>query len=126
MSNLGESRAEVGDSLRIMRRRRFLNPTQHEGPMATMGNYLFDVALVLGVGLFIMALSSFGLSDLLSKHDLTIVKNPGKRNMTILTRQNGQLTTYTNTGKPASGQGDMVGRIYRLEDGKLIYVPGAE
>lgn len=120
----GEPRTEMGSSLNFMRRRRMLNPTQHEGPMATMGNYLFDVALVLGVGLFIMALSSFGLSDVLSKHDMTIVKNPGKRNMTILTRKNGQVYTYTNTGQAASGQGDIVGKIYRLQDGKLIYVPG--
>lgn len=94
--------------------------------MATMGNYLFDVALVLGVGLFIMALSSFGLSDLLSTHDLTLVKNPGKRNMTIITRKDGQITSYANTGEPVEGQGDVVGRIYRLSDGQLVYVPGGQ
>jgi len=46
--------------------------------------------------------------------------------MTIVTRKNGQITTYSNTGKPTEGVGDVVGRIYRLKNGELIYVPGAE
>jgi hypothetical protein len=123
MALSGEGRSDARGSLVFMRRSRNLNALQQQGPMATMGNYLFDVALVLGVGLFLMALNSFGLGDLISKNDLTVVMNPGTRNIRILTRENGQVTKYSNTGKTAQGEGTAMGTIYKLNTGQLVYVP---
>jgi hypothetical protein len=108
----------------FMRRRGRIARAHHEDPMATMGN-LFDVAILMGVGLLIMALSSFGLRDLLSKDNLTIVKNPGQPNMEIITRQAGRITRLTKTGQQAQGAGVPVGTVYKLESGQMIWVPNA-
>jgi hypothetical protein len=106
----------------FMRRRRLLGTMHHEDPMATMGN-LFDIAILMGVGLLIMALSSFGLSDLLSNTDTTIVKNPGKSNMEIVTRKGGKITRLQQTGQQSEGPGTPVGTVYRLQSGEMVWVP---
>jgi hypothetical protein len=108
----------------FMRRRRLLHSIHHEDPMATMGN-LFDIAILLGVGLLIMALSSYGLSDLLSNADTTLVKNPGKPNMEIITRKGGKITRLKQTGKQTEGPGTPVGTVYQLQSGEMIWVPDA-
>ncbi len=92
--------------------------------MATMGN-LFDIAILMGVGLLIMALSSFGLRDLLSNADTTIVKNPGKPDMEIITRKGGKITRLQQTGQQAEGSGTPVGTVYRLQSGEMVWVPNA-
>lgn len=118
-----EIQRQAGPSpLLFMRSKRLLSPTHHEDPMASMAN-LFDVAILMGVGLLIMALSSFGLRDLLSNNDMTIVKNPGKQDMQIISRQNGQITTLGRTGDTATGSGVPVGTVYKLTDGQMIWVP---
>jgi hypothetical protein len=106
----------------FMKRRRLLHPIHHEDPMSTMGN-LFDIAILMGVGLLIMALSSFGLSDLLSNADTTIVKNPGKSNMEIVTRKGGKITRLKQTGQQTEGPGTPVGTVYRLQSGEMVWVP---
>jgi len=106
----------------FLKRRRLLNPIHHEDPMATMGN-LFDIAILMGVGLLIMALSSFGLRDLLSNADTTIVKNPGKPDMEIITRKGGKITRLQQTGQQAEGPGTPVGTVYRLQSGEMVWVP---
>lgn len=106
----------------FMRRRSLSHPIHDEDPMAMMGN-LFDIALLIGIGLLIMALSSFGLNDLLTKADTTIVKNPGTKNMEIVTRKGGKITRLKQTGKTTEGAGTPVGTVYRLESGEMIWVP---
>jgi hypothetical protein len=106
----------------IMRRRRLSHPIHNEDPMSMMGN-LFDIALLIGIGLLIMALSSFGLNDLLTNADTTIVKNPGKKDMEIVTRQGGKITRLKQTGTQTEGPGTAVGTVYRLQTGEMIWVP---
>jgi hypothetical protein len=113
-------RAAAGGS--FMRRRRLSHPIHEEDPMAMMGN-LFDIALLIGIGLLIMALSSFGLNDLLTNTDTTIVKNPGQSNMEIVTRKGGKITHLKQTGNKAEGPGTAVGTVYRLQSGEMIWVP---
>jgi len=113
---------DAGKPRSFMRRRRLLSTVHHEDPMATMGN-LFDIAILMGVGLLIMALSSFGLSDLLSNADTTIVKNPGKSNMEIVTRKGGKITRLKQTGQQSEGPGTAVGTVYRLQSGEMVWVP---
>jgi hypothetical protein len=122
MPALDTDRPGGNRGLLFMHSRRLLSVAHHEDPMATMGN-LFDVAILMGVGLLIMALSSFGLRDLLSNNDLTIVKNPGKQDMQIISRQNGQITTMQRTGTQAKGEGTPVGTVYKLTNGQMIWVP---
>jgi hypothetical protein len=106
----------------FMRRRRLSHPIHNEDPMSMMGN-LFDIALLIGIGLLIMALSSFGLKDLLTNADTTIVKNPGTPNMEIVTRKGGKITRLKQTGQQTEGPGMAIGTVYRLQTGEMIWVP---
>lgn len=109
----------------FLKRRRMLIPDRHGDPMESMGN-LFDVAVLIGVGFMIMALSSFGLRDLLQKSDITIVKDPGTPNMEIVTRTNGKITRLKSTDREAEGAGQAIGTVYRLQNGDVIWVPKDE
>ncbi len=108
----------------FLRRRSLQHPIHQEDPMSMMGN-LFDIALLIGIGLLIMALSSFGLNDLLTNADTTIVKNPGKPDMEIITRKGGKITRLQQTGDKTEGPGTAIGTVYRLQSGEMIWVPNA-
>ena len=110
----GRGRGLLGRSLQ--------HPIHQEDPMSMMGN-LFDIALLIGIGLLVMALSSFGLKDLLTNADTTIVKNPGKSDMEIITRNGGEITRLKQTGNKTEGPGTAVGTVYRLQTGEMIWVP---
>lgn len=98
--------------------------TDHAGdPMESTGN-LFDVAILIGVGFLIVALSGFGLQELLSTEDVTIVKNPGEEDMEIITKTAGQIERLERTDDLGEGRGYAVGTVYRLEDGTMIWAPG--
>ena len=92
--------------------------------MEAMGN-LFDVAVLIGVGFLIMALSSFGLNELIGKDDVTIVKNPGTSKMTMIRRQNGKIERLKSSDQQAQGQGAAIGTVYRLSDGRVIWSPNS-
>jgi hypothetical protein len=119
---LRDSNGTRARGAKVMRRTSLSNPIHHEDPMSMMGN-LFDIALLIGIGLLIMALSSFGLNDLLTNADTTIVKNPGKKDMEIVTRQGGKITRLKQTGTQTEGPGTAVGTVYRLQTGEMIWVP---
>ena len=53
--------------------------------MGTVAN-LFDVAMVFAVALMVALVSRFNMTEMFSKEDFTMVKNPGKENMEIIRR----------------------------------------
>jgi hypothetical protein len=106
----------------FMHRRRHLLPDGNGDPMEAMGN-LFDVATLIGVGFLIMALSSFGLQELVSAEDVTIVKNPGASDMEIVTKSEGRIERLQRTQDMDEGRGYAIGTVYRLDDGTVIWVP---
>jgi len=95
----------------------------HPDPMDGMAN-LFDVAILIGVGFMVMAMSSFGLKELITKQDVTIVKNPGTAQMEIITKADGKIKTLKRTDKSAEGKGAAVGTVYQLDDGRMVWIPG--
>ena len=111
-----------GRSPVFLKRKRTVKPDDMGDPMASMGN-LFDVAMLIGVGFLIMALSSMGLREMFDKADLTIVKNPGTANMEIITKSKGKITRLKTTSSTAEGEGTAIGTVYRLQDGQVIWVP---
>ncbi len=108
--------------MRFMRKRRLVSRAQHEDPMASMAN-LFDLMLLLAVGLFIMALSSYGLGGLLTQKDFSLVTNPGTQNERIVTKNGSTITTLKPTSNSVTGVGKRVGSIFSV-NGNLVYVPG--
>jgi hypothetical protein len=92
--------------------------------MATVSN-LFDVAMVFAVALMVALVTHFNMTEVFSKEDYTIVKNPGKENMEIITKEGQNIRRYTPSENQQSSQkkGKRVGVAYELENGEVIYVP---
>ena len=110
-----------------MKRRRLLGGDEENDPMSVVGN-LFDVAMVFAVALMVALVTRYNMTEMLSPEDFTMVKNPGKENMEIITKEGKQINRYTpSQDQSASGKrGKKVGIAYELENGEIIYVPEGE
>ena len=99
-----------------MSRRRVLNATEDHDPVAMLSN-LFDVAMVFAVALMVALVTKFNMTEIFSQEDYTMVKNPGKENMTI--------TKYkpSESQEKSGKKGKKVGIAYEMENGEIIYVP---
>jgi hypothetical protein len=77
---------------------------------------LFDLGIVLSVAFLLAALSSLHLSGTITRSGLrqpAIVVAPGQK-----------VAPLPTPGGRAIGQGTQVGVVYRLADGRLVYVQG--
>ena len=109
----------------MKRKRRFLQNADDDDPMATVSN-LFDVAMVFAVALMVALVTHFNMAEMLSNEDFTVVKNPGKENMEIITKEGQKINRYTPSDEQNSSDsklGRRVGTAYELENGEIIYVP---
>lgn len=95
-------------------------------PMSVVSN-LFDVAMVFAVALMVALVSRYNMTEIFSQEDFTMVKNPGKENMEIITKEGEKINRYTpaedENQSGDSGRGRRVGVAYELENGDVIYVP---
>ena len=107
-----------------MKRNRLLHNQTDSDPMGTVAN-LFDVAMVFAVALMVALVTRFNMTEMFSKEDFTMVKNPGKENMEIITQEGQEIKRYTpSEEQETSGKrGKIVGVAYQLESGEIIYVP---
>ena len=107
-----------------MKRRRILNTGEDHDPVALLSN-LFDVAMVFAVALMVALVTKFNMTEVFSQEDYTMVKNPGKDNMEIITKEGQKITRYKpSESQDASGKkGRKVGIAYEMESGEIIYVP---
>lgn len=108
-----------------MSRRRRTNHDEDDDPMSVVSN-LFDVAMVFALALMVALVTRFNMTEMFSKEDFTIVKNPGKENMEIITKEGQQINRYTpseNQDASDGRRGKRVGVAYELENGEIIYVP---
>jgi hypothetical protein len=105
-------------------RRRLLRTEEDTDPVSVVAN-LFDVAMVFAVALMVALVTRYNMTEVFSQEDYTMVKNPGKENMEIITKEGDRINRYTpsdnqqQTGK----RGKKVGIAYELESGEIIYVP---
>ncbi len=80
---------------------------------------MFDIGIVLAVGFLLAALSSLGLSDAVNENGLT------KPTLEQIPLQPGQTPQpVPSEGVKTAGRGTPVGTVYRLADGRLVYVTG--
>lgn len=106
-------------------RRSLLRRGEDSDPMSVVSN-LFDVAMVFAVALMVALVSRYNMTEMLSQEDFTMVKNPGKENMEIITKEGNKINRYTpsDSQDEQTGQrGRKVGIAYELENGEIIYVP---
>lgn len=105
--------------------RSMLNMAEDDDPMSVVSN-LFDVAMVFAVALMVALVTRYNMTEMFSKEDFTMVKNPGKENMEIITKEGEKINRYTPSEDQthADGtKGKRVGVAYELENGEIIYVP---
>ena len=92
-------------------------------PLSVIVN-LFDVAMVVAVALMVAMVMHMNMTEVFTQEDYTIVKNPGKDNMEIITKEGNKINKYTPSEEQSSGsKGKKVGIAYELENGEIIYVP---
>jgi len=105
-------------------RRNLLRKTEDDDPMSVVSN-LFDVAMVFAVALMVALVARFNMTEMFSQDDFTIVKNPGKENMEIITKEGQKINRYTPSEDQSGDgrRGRRVGVAYELENGEIIYVP---
>ena len=103
-------------------KRRLLRKEEDSDPMSVVSN-LFDVAMVFAVALMV---SRYNMTEMFSQEDFTMVKNPGKENMEIITKEGQKINKYTpseNQDAKSGKKGKKVGIAYELDNGEIIYVP---
>lgn len=76
------------------RRHSFLQHHEDNDPMSVVSN-LFDVAMVFAVALMVALVSRYNMTEMFSREDFTMVKNPGKENMEIITKEGEKINRYT-------------------------------
>lgn len=98
---------------------------EDDDPMAVVSN-LFDVAMVFAVALMVALVTRYNMTEMFSQEDFTMVKNPGKDNMEIITKEGQKINRYTpseDQSEKSGKRGKKVGVAYELENGEIIYVP---
>ena len=106
-------------------KRNLLRKEDDSDPMSVVSN-LFDVAMVFAVALMVALVTRHNMTEMFSKEDFTMVKNPGKENMEIITKEGQKINRYTPSEEQdakSSKKGKKVGIAYELDNGEIIYVP---
>lgn len=85
-------------------------------PLAGMVN-LFDLGLVLALAFLLVAINSLG-------RDSTVAQTQPENAVTVAPDE--QTGPVPQSGERVIGQGEEVGKVYRLEDGRLVYVAPKE
>jgi hypothetical protein len=82
---------------------------------------LFDLGIVLAVAFLLAALSSLKLSDLLTERDVTVVRS-SKGSETVIVKRGREVRAVELNGRRVVGEGRRIGSVYRLEDGRTVFV----
>ena len=84
---------------------------------------LFDLGIVLAVAFLLAALQSVNLTELLTRSDVTVLRTEADR-QTLIVKERGEIRTVRLSRKTVTGSGRRVGEVFRLADGRLVYVRG--
>jgi hypothetical protein len=121
--DIGTVYGAPASDLRYMRRRRIGTSDRNGDPLDGIVN-LWDVAIVLAVGFLVAALSAAGITGLLTSDNMTIVTNPGTKDMQVVVKDGDQIKKLDlQNGATVQGVGTPLGSFYMLADGTVVYVP---
>lgn len=111
---------------RKLRRPSKLMQGEDTDPLTVVVN-LFDVAMVFAVSLMVAMVMNMNMTEVFTQEDFSVVKNPGKDNMEIITKKGGKIERYTPSkdaqDSKQGSRGRKVGVAYEMEDGQVYYVP---
>ncbi len=106
--------------MRFMRDRRETFGDE-EDPLSGVAN-LFDVAMMFAVGMLIVTMMHFNLTELLTTEDVTIVKNPGEENMEVVIKNGTEIETLNMTEQTLTTTGRKLATLYTTPEGATVYV----
>lgn len=87
---------------------------------------LFDASLAFIVALLVVLFAASGLLDLLDpESDFTLLKQNADGSLELITKAEEEIQVEEVTDTELEGRGTRLGTAYRLEDGRVIYVPDA-
>ena len=84
---------------------------------------LFDLGIVLAVAFLLAALQSVNLTDLLTKTNVTVLRTDAN-GQTVIIKEGDEVKTVKLSDQTVAGTGQRLGEVYRLTDGRLVYVKG--
>ncbi|MDT6962291.1 DUF2149 domain-containing protein [Cupriavidus sp. SZY C1] len=99
---------------------KFLDESEADDPILSVVN-LIDVFLVV-IAALLVTVAQNPLNPFLHQ-DVTVISNPGKPNMEIVSRQGEKIVRYQASGQAGAGDGIKAGVAYRMKDGSIVYVP---
>lgn len=102
---------------------RFLDNDEADDPILSVVN-LIDLFLVV-IGILMIVIVANPLNPF-SSQNATVVESPGEPDMRITVKKGEELTRYQASEAMGEGQGVRAGVTYRLDDGRMIYVPESE
>ncbi|MGW6778595.1 DUF2149 domain-containing protein [Brucella pseudogrignonensis] len=99
---------------------RFLEHDEADDPILSVVN-LIDLFLVV-IGILMIVIAQNPLNPF-SAENVTVIENPGEADMRITVKEGKELKRYEASGKIGEGEGVRAGITYRLDDGRMIYIP---
>lgn len=82
---------------------------------------LIDVFMVV-IGMLLIAIVNNPVSPF-AEDKVTIIRNEGKPNMEIITKDGQKVVNFKASGASGEGNGEKAGTAYRMKDGTMVYVP---
>ena len=104
----------------IKRRKRTFDNYDDEDPLSSVAN-LFDVAMIFSIGFLIFALTHFGMTEMLTQEDVTIVKYTDD-NIEIIIKEGDEITIHNTTEEIVTTSGTKLGTIYETSNGGWVLV----
>ena len=99
------------------------NFNEETDPLSGMSN-LFDVSMVFIVALFFALFMAYSTLDLFNPDsELVITKTLPNGEIQIITKKGKEVKIEKVTETTESGRGVKLGTAYKLEDGRVIYIP---
>jgi hypothetical protein len=98
------------------------NERETDDPLAGVAN-LFDLGIIFAAGILLALVTYLGIPELLTKSEVTVVKNAGTSEMEILHKQGIKMERYRISREKMTGEGKRLGMAYRLKNGEVVYVP---
>lgn len=82
---------------------------------------LIDVFMVV-IGMLMIAVVNNPMNPFM-QDKITVIRNEGKPDMEIITKEGQKLTRFKASGTSGAGDGEKAGTAYRMKDGTMVYVP---
>jgi hypothetical protein len=82
---------------------------------------LIDVFMVV-IGMLMIAIVNNPMNPFM-QDKITVIRNEGKPNMEIITKEGSKVTRFKASGASGEGNGEKAGTAFRMKDGTMVYVP---